>query len=426
MKISVKKHCRVLALLFVLSALAACYDLETELRILPDGSGFVTTWVRVNSKDAKLAAALSGVDLDAETLRLTIGLREEVNAAPGVEYLDEVIYEEGDKLVLRYRLVFDNIGALNRLWRSESAKAIPALFAGAQVEFQSGGASCGTFITKLSAAPRDPAKVFLPGTGAFSHLDDRAYGLLLEKFFSGAFRLRVAPPGKIRAADAHAYDVKNRPIYEKTLFKLLNDGLKVFIRSEAPCESVSAEEAPEAAAITLGPAPSPDQLVAVLRAIPWLVDTSIEFTQVGRSKATVRVVMNADKFMGEALDYYISLVPILFPRALKGMKLSRREGEGGTRFIWESQKPINFAKLKNPVVFLGRDGGRHVFRMKLPQLPFSPGHSGGATRRVFRVKVSLLEKISMSNATTRVDNSATWIISDKTLANAVTLEALSE
>ena len=46
--------------------LSGCYDLETEIHVLPDGSGFFTAWVRVDRKDALLATAIGGQSLGEE------------------------------------------------------------------------------------------------------------------------------------------------------------------------------------------------------------------------------------------------------------------------------------------------------------------------------------------------------------------------
>jgi len=66
--------------------------------------------------------------------------------------------------------------------------------------------------------------------------------------------------------------------------------------------------------------------------------------------------------------------------------------------------------------------------MNLPKMKFGPpGGKGIEARALLKVKVTLPAKIRISNATSLMDKTAVWDISDlMTQENKITIEAISE
>jgi len=422
---------RRFALFFLLGliclGLAGCYDLETEIHVLPDGSGFFTTWVRVDRKEALLATAIGGRSLGEEIDAAVENLHLAAEAVQGVKMVDDAVFDEADKTVLRYRFLFDNVGALNRFWKSPAAMETAILLAGARLDFQSGGGKCGNFLVDLKVRERKPESLFTRSDPTLRRLDEETYRVFLEKVFSGRFRLRLVPPGKVKATDAPFRDAQGYPIYEKSLYNLFTGGLSAKVKSELACDEKDAPP-PVSKVVTVGPAPSASETAAVMQAVPLFVQTTVEFNQVGRFTADLAVQFDVKPPMKEALEFYLPLMMTFFPGASSDMTWTAEKTNDGTfRYRFVSNKPINFKKKKNPFVFLGRDGRREVFRMKIPAFPWSSVRPKDApARKIMTVKVLLREKISMTNASEVDGKQAVWRITDSMLKDQVTLEALSE
>ena len=421
------KNFFVWAALACLLVASGCYDLETEIRILPDGSGFLTGWVKVDRRDAVVATAIGGHTLNQEIGEAVANLQRATQERKGVDLLDSAVYEEGEKTVLRYRFVFDNVNSLNNFWTSAIAAGTPILLANAKMEFTGGTGKCGSYFTRIKVEKREPEKLFVAKDPTLARLDDATYRMFLEKIFSGHFRLRVVPPGDVSASDAPVTDVRGLPVYEKTLFELFSGGLEARVKTNLSCDKPETVKE-EGKGVTLGPAPAASDVVNVMQALPLLTKTTVELTQSGRNSADLTVEIDAEPAMKDAIEFYLPVLFGAFPGSMSNMVWSAaKTEEGNYRYRFTSKKAINFKDLKSPLIFLGKDNLKNVFRMQIPEFPYAkirPADS--AARTIMIVKVNLADEIVMTNATEHGGKSATWVVTDQMLRNKVTLEALTK
>jgi len=420
-------------LLTVAAALFAtgCLDWETEVRILPDGSGILTGWISTDRRDAVLGASLLDRDVYREIDMMISRLKDAAEETSGVNFLNYSLLEEGEKLVLRYRYVFDHIGALNDFWRSQAAKRIPFLLAGASLDFKSGGGFCGVYAASMKVEPRTPDHMLWPMMDDFARLNDATFNLLLEKMYSGVFRLRLALPGEMKAGDAQIFDIRSMPVYETTLKDIFLKGLRAKVGSELPCpkdgDKAKVEGYDEGdRSISYGRAPKFSDLLFAVRSLPRFVYTSIEIEQVSYRKAYVSVVIEAKEPIADALKFYLPLLLTILPSASKDMELSTETRDGSVFYRMKTRKAFDFQKLKSSAVFVGWDRGRDVFRMRLPVFPVSGDSSEGEAVEMLRISVKLKHEISMSNATQITGREAVWRLTDRMLSQKVVLEALSK
>ncbi|MCZ7585351.1 MAG: hypothetical protein M5R36_19550 [Deltaproteobacteria bacterium] len=415
----------LLALAALLAAQSACFDLEAELRIMPDGSGFLTTWVRVDRRDALVAMAVAGRTLSEEIDDAVAGLREATDAVRGVQFVDEAVYDEADKTVLRYRVLFDNPSAINAFWKSERARRIPIAVAATQLDFQSGGGACGTFLTAWKSEPRTAAALFPASDPMLEAMDQEAYGAFLDKMLSGNFRLRIVVPGDVKAHDAPARELLGYPLYRMTAREFFEAGLTARVKSEIPCGKEAEQK--EVPAATLGPVPSADEVEAVVDALPLLLRTTLEFKQTGRHEATYKVAVEVNSELKEVSEFHLSLLLSAFPNlgAHAAWKAEPRPG-GRYRYVYASEEPVDFREGRHPMIFIGRDGGKDVFRMRLAPYPAAKNRAPDApARHVLTVSVELRDDITTTNAQEHDGKKAVWRLDDKTLTRPVTLEALA-
>ncbi|MCB1154598.1 hypothetical protein KDL45_13170 [bacterium] len=414
------------AAVLLLAALSGCFDLETELRLLPDGSGFVTTWVRVDHRDALIASSIGGQGIDAEVEAAVANLKDAMGRVEGVDWVDHQVYMDGDKQVLRFRYVFDHQQALNEFWNGPAA-GIPILMAGARLDFRGSSTSCGRYVTGLNIAPRDPVALFPLDQGEMGDLSDEVRTAMRDKIFGGEFRLRIVPPGVVEAADAPSQDASGYPIYQSRMMALLRNGRRIGTRSYLECGKDN-PATPESTGVTVGAAPAPDMVKLVMRGLPLFVETSMELEQVDKRRANVKVVMLADEPMGDALSFYLPLLLAAFPQSAANMNLSSdKMADGRTMFTFTSKEAIDLRDANNSLVFLGKDGPVQIFRMKLPASPYVVDRPPDAPpRRIVTIRVKLLDEIRVTNATEKQGSVAIWRIDDQTLRNAVTLEAVSK
>ncbi|MBZ0273396.1 hypothetical protein K8I61_15260 [bacterium] len=414
-----------IAIILVALATGGCFDLETEIRILPDGSGFLTGWVRMDRRDAILATAVGGRGLAAETASAASALAEAAGAADGVDLIDHSFYEEADRAVFRYRLVFDNPKALNDFLNGDAAREMPLLPAAAKLEMT--GARCGDFSVHLNLAQRDPRKMVEPDPTALSNLDAATFDLLVEKMFSGSMRLRVAPPGKVRSSNAPMTDAQGLPVYEKRLHGVLTSGLYAQVESALDCETMTPGVEP-AEGVTVGPAATADEVVRVMRSLPHFAQAHLVLTQTDAKHARWGVRVDAKSATKEAVEFYLPLIFALFPGAATQMEWTAAKAAGDTyRYEFFAKEPLDFSKFANPFVYVGKDGGKNVFRMRLPKFPhISTLPPDAPSHRVLSVEVTLVDPILQTNADTHEENKAAWRITDQMLREPIVLEAITE
>lgn len=406
-------------------AAVGCFDLETEIRLLSDGSGIVTSWVRIDQRDARIATELAGSGLDDEIASALAQLRAASAGIDGLDPLDESVYEEAGKIVLRYRLVFDRLEALNRFWSSEAVASLPYVVSSSTLKMNAPGGLCGEFFTEFVGAKRDPEKVVRLDDPALTELGDDTRRVLVERLLSGRFRLRLTVPGVTTTHNASLTDVDGFAIYETTLLDFIRNGMTARVKSRVECGASPESLAPKD--VTVGPAPDPGEVAEVLRVLPSLAQLNVEFTQVSRHEADVRVRIDSTLESGEALQTYLPILLACFPNATADMTMeSVRTPEGRVRFEFATKKPVNFKRMPNNLVFMGRDGAIDVFRMNLPASVYAERSAEGErSRRIVTVKATMPAKIEKTNATEHAERTAVWVITDKMLRNPVTLEAVS-
>lgn len=416
---------RLLAVLTAAVLFTGCWDLETEIRLLPDGSGFLTTWVRMESRKARLVTAMSGSGLDAELDEVRRAVRQATMAAEGVDFVDDAVYEEGDRLVLRHRILFDGIGALNAFWASEAAASIPVLFSGAKMEFTGGGGPCGSFRTSLTTAKRDPSTVFSIDNAEIGRLDAETRDLWNREMLAGQFRLRLVPPGDVTGHDAPAADIEGYPIYEKNLYELFAGGLSARMTSRLECGS-DFKTREESKGVTVGAVPDAVQVNAVMAALPAMGHTVVEFTQTDSHRAHVHAVITVDPPLDDAVKTYLPILMAALPGATAHTTMSVKEIGGKAVFEFATREPIDFRNLENGVAYFGRDGAIDVFRMLLPASPYAQRKPEGSLKRpLLTVKVRFRGTVDKSNAQSVTGDTAVWEINDEMLKTPVTLEAIS-
>ncbi len=427
----IKKTFIILWTVAVALVATGCLDWETEVRILPDGSGILTSWISTDRRDALLGASLLDRDIHQEIDKMVFRLQDAAKETGGVNFLDYSLLEEGEKLVLRYRYVFDHIGALNNFWRSQDAKQIPFLLADSRLDFKSGGGLCGVYGASIKVEPRTPDHMLWPMMGDFARLDDATFSLLLEKIYSGVFRFRLALPGEMKAGDAKKFDIRSRPVYETTLSNLFHVGLRAKVGSELPCpkagDKAKVEDPDEGdRSISYGRTPKFSDLLFAVRTLPRFVHTSIDIEQISRRKAHVRVEIEAKEPMADAFRFYLPLLLTILPTAIEDMELTTETRDGSVFYRMKTRKAFDFQKLKSSAVFVGRDKSRDVFRMRLPIFPVFGDSSEGEAVEMLRISIRLKHEITMSNAAQIKDREAVWRLTDRMLSQKVVLEALSQ
>ncbi len=416
---------RFLCVAFLAATTVGCFDLETEIRLLSDGSGIVTSWVRIDKRDAAIATELAGSGLDEEIASALAQLRAASTGIDGLDPLDESVYEEAGRIVLRYRLVFDRLDALNKFWASEAVQALPYVVSSSTLAMKAPGGLCGEFFSEFVGAKRDTARVIRLDDPALAELGEAARNQLVERLLSGRFRLRLTVPGVTTTHNASLTDVDGFAVYDTTMLDFIRNGLTARVKSRVECGQ--SPESLEPRDVTVGPAPDPGEVAEVLRVLPSLAQLSVEFTQVSRSEANVRVRIESTLEAGEALQTYLPILLACFPNATAGMTMeSTRTPDGRIRFEFATKEPVNFRKTPNSLVFMGRDGAIDVFRMNLPASVYAQRSAEGErSRRILTVKVTMPSKIEKTNATEQAEQTAVWVITDKMLNNPVTLEAVS-
>ena len=417
--------------------LSGCFDLETEIRFLEDGSGFVTQWVRMDIADLTAAAALSGTTVEAWTAEVINGIDQAFLERTKVELLDRVTYSTGGKLVLRYRFVFHSTAALNEFLADPDLIEQLVFPAKGRFEFVATKAPCGNdYSVNFSIPPRGEENISRLGYSDIDGLPADEKEPIIVKYYSGKMNLRVVLPGKTKTHSAKITDGRGYPVFQAKVLDYLRKGLKGKAASKGNCDKESLGETlpvdnitDKSEPISIGPAPDPFELQKVAKGLPHFLKIIYEFDCDSKGG----VIITASFFVAEPLqgpfEFYFPLLFGAFPHMEAEYDLELGKVEPNLfRYRFKTKKPIKFSKLKSHYVFYGKQKGYYLFRMNLPKLKFGePPAPGFEAKTLLKVKVSLPEKVRISNATTLKEKTAIWELTDIMLqTDKITLEAITE
>jgi hypothetical protein len=423
----------LVVLLFLAVTATGCFDLETEVRFLEDGSGFVTQWVRIDTADVTVAAAIQGSTVQMEIASTIAALDSMFETADGVALLDREVYSEADRTVLRYRYMFENSDSLGRYLNNSALDRQLIVPYGGGFKFRSTPAKCGgTYDLDFSFRPRSEEAISEFGHRDIDALSAEDKEAVIRKFYSGKMSLRIVLPGKTTSHSAEALEPTGFPVFRTTVLDLFRTGLKGHVRSRVACDTTE-QSTPDAAntpavPITFGYVPSPEEIARVARNLGHFGQMAIEFNCLSRGRVEITVTYLLSEPIRGPFEFYFPLLFAAFPlmEAEYDTKLEL-VGDGRYRYRFTSKKPVNLAKLGSRNIFYGRDKGSHVFRLNLPPMKFGAARPEGAASPVMlRVRVTLPKNIRVSNALDINENTATWALTDKMLENKITIEALSE
>jgi len=414
-----------------------CFDLETEIKFLEDGSGFVTQWVRMDLADVAAAAALAGTTVDKWTLEVTDGIDDAFFDRTKVRLFDKETYVIGQKLVLRYRYLFHSTSALNE-FLSEKYLVEQLVFpAGGHFSFTSRQKDCGgDFAVAFTFDPRGEENIENLGYSEIDRLPLEEKVPILAKFYSGKMNLRIVMPGKTSTHTAGLLDGGGRPVYQSRVLDFLRKGIKGKVTSIKKCVNAAKEKSSgvensfhNTTSITTGSTPTPFEIQKAARGIPHFLDILYEFECDDKERVRISATFYLKEPLQGVFEFYFPLLFGPFPRMESDYKMEMGQASPGLyKYKFVLKKPIKLSKLKSRYVFYGKEKGRYVFRMNLPKMKFGPpGGKGIEARALLKVKVTLPAKIRISNATSLMDKTAVWDISDlMTQENKITIEAISE
>lgn len=412
-----------------------CFDFDTEVKVLPDGSGFVTVWVRVATRLATIEAALRGSSLAAEKAGVLRRLDELFYAREGVRLVDRAIIEEADAQVLRYRYAFDNPEVLNRFWADVENAKLDVTIHGAKLELRGAGADHGDSFNAAVTFPARPADQILAlGNEVFGKqaLDVRVQ--LAEEYYKGSFRLRLVLPGETAGADADQVDTAGRPIWRKSLYELYHDGLVAKAASrlnndESTARPTAPDESFPAPRETISDGPRPT-MAEVLEALNGLGDlVTLEIKAEVEKKSSLRVTYRIDSRVDQPLQNLLLALLAPLPTLAKDWDVqTSRDKQGYLRLTLHTKMPLRLDETGSAFLFAGRDGNHYTFRLKLPPLVLtqavrSPDDPGPV---MVKVRVKMPRRIAQSNATLVEGESARWILTQRDLLEPIVLEAISE
>ncbi|MDP8225745.1 MAG: hypothetical protein P9L99_20460 [Candidatus Lernaella stagnicola] len=423
-----------MTLIALMLATTGCFDMESEVKVLVDGSGFVTVWVRMPERTAIIGAASMGSTLTREKAAVLNRLDKVFYEREGVELLERVILTQGDHLVLRYRYSFDTPRDLNRFWvQPENAEQDVTLKNG-RLAFATTGEGCGTrYETALALPPVTFESMNRVADDILGQQSPEARRALIEEYYKGRFRLRLVVPGKVVASDAPQVDTGGNPMWESNVLELYRNGLTAKATSHVDCgdeapRTPAADETPPLPAPTLteGVKPTIPDVLAVLGQWGDLLSLELDAT-VGR-RSSLAVAYRIDSRVDSAVESLLLTVIGTLPTIAGDWDWSRaRDQKGRLVLTLRTKKPLRLDKTGSSMLFAGTDGGLYVFRLKLPALVPAgtqvPEHVGPV---MLRVSVKMPGEIRRTNATFLEDGTARWVLTARDLRGPVTLEAISE
>ena len=411
-----------LALLCVLAVLlAGCFDVETEVVILPDGSGFVTVWTRLSTRVVAIASALANSSPEADKKELLQNLDRLFADQPGVQLVERGFLTEGDDQVLRYRYMFEN------------AKLAFAIYQ-AKIDWTRTGQDCDArYTANLEFAPRAETEIYdLRGT-VFADQPPAVQRLLIDEFYRGHFRARLALPGENHGTDPSMIDTAGFPMWETTVIDLYRRGWKIQSSSHFTCPAGQARPlqpgetypAPSLS-MTVGPHATLAEVLRTFADLGDLVHLEID-VQVHR-RSEIKITYRIDPRVSEPVRNLLLLPFVTMPTLAHDWDVSSQQEESGFYvFQIKTKRPMRFDETDSPFLFAGLDHDRYVFRMRLPQLSFAGARPPETAGRVqLKAHVKMPGPIRTSNATIVHDDTADWTLTSRDLLQPVTLEAICD
>jgi len=389
-----KQNYRLLIMvILIVLLLSGCFDLETEVRFLDDGSGFVTQWVRMDIADVAAAAVLSGTTVEQWSAEVISGIDNAFFDRTKVELLDRVTYTSAGKLVLRYRFVFHSAAGLNEFL------ADPDLFQ--QLVFPAGGhfrfsktkdkAGCSNdFIVDFLFPPRGEQNISKLGYSDIDRLSADEKEPIIRKFYSGKMNFRIALPGKTQSHSAKLLDVGGYPVFKTNVLGFFRNGLKGKVASREKCNNESLGKSPETGKtvdkpvpITIGPTPDSFELQKVAKGLPHFLNILYQFDCNSKGGVIITAVFFVTEPLRGPFEFYFPLLFGAFPHMEAEYDLELGKVEPNLfKYTFKTKKPIKFSKLKSHYLFYGKEKGNYVFRMNLPKLKFGEPPAPGFEERV--------------------------------------------
>jgi hypothetical protein len=422
------------ALLAICLTATGCFEMETEVKLLPDGSGFVSVWVKMTERLATIGAAAQGSTLAREKRSALARLDRLFYERDGIQLVERVIEPQGDSLVLRYRYAFDSPEKLNAFWAHPENREQELTIQGGKLTFVPLGEGCGARYEAAVALDRAPMnQVFQLADDIVGQASPEAREAVVEEYLKGRFRLRVVLPGKPGATDATMTDTTGRPMWETTLLALYRRGLTAKANSQITCEDTAprptaADETPPAPTITLsaGPRPTVTDVMTVLGNLGDLVTLEIDATVAKKSTLELRYAI--DSRVAPQIEALLLMVIGTLPTLAEDWSWSAARGEQGRLIVAiKTKEALRLDKTGSPTLFAGRDGPDTVFRLRLPALTAGAGRPPEVIGPVvIRASVKMPKDVRQSNATEIEGDTARWVLTARDLAGPVVLEAISE
>lgn len=431
------KFHRLTYLFIALAALlcAGCFDLEAEVKILEDGSGFVTVWARVPTRIAVIGTAMGNQSLADARRDLLLNLDELFAERDGIQLVERLTFTEADQEVLRYRYAFDSARQLNEFWAVAQNRDQDVTLRNAQLTVtKTGDDNQARYEAKL-VFPAQPATEIYALTGTiFANQPLHVRKQVVEEYYKGGFRLRLALPGKIGATDASQVDTGDYPIWQTRLLDLYLYGLTASATSTVqatPGEPARPTEADESfpapsTPLTAGPHATIGDMWRALDSLGDLVRLEIEVDVAKRSRMTV--TYRVDQRIDRPLESLLTLPLVTLPTVAPDWTVeTQRDERGRLLYRLSTKEPLRLDKTESPHLFAGRESDRYVFRMNLPQLTFAEHRPPEAAGTVaVKVIVTMPHDIHTGNATVINGNKAEWTLTTRDLLVPLTLEAICD
>lgn len=423
----------IVPLLF-LFALTGCFDLETEVRFFQDGSGFVTQWVRMDLADVTAAAAINRTSVSEWTSQVLLALDQNFTDVPGVSLLDKQVFNEADRIVLRYRFGFETATSLSNFLALPFISDQYIYPANGAFQFKAFPAACGgEYRADLRFAPRNSETLERFDYADIDDLPIEHKEPVIRKFFSGSFKLRIVLPGKTKSHNAPMEDGRGYPVFEMKTLDFFRNGLTGSVKSTLKCEKgqpgdpeLDLKKIPP---ITKGDLATPEEISRVASTLSSYLDIFYEFDCDKRGRVKMAVTFFVAEPLRAPFEFYL---PMLFP-VFPSMETNYNQSlaaiaPGLYKYRFETKKPVKMNKVKSHYIYFGKEKLYWVFRMNLPKMDFGElpaPHTASAA--LVRVRVTMPEKIRVSNATEINENTAFWMIPDRNFQkHRIVIEALTE
>jgi hypothetical protein len=423
---------RVIMLGLALLALAGCFDVETEIKLLHDGSGFVAVWVRLPTRTASIAAALQGSTLAEEKQQILARLDDLFQDQPGVRLIERQIQVEGEYQILRYRYAFDRAADVNRFWADPENAKQDITIAGAKLDFKAAGGDCdATYDAAIGFPPSPPQTLDKIGHPLIDRQPTEVRAQFIEEYYQGRFRLRLVLPGQTIGTDAEFVDTAGFPIWQTSLLDLHRQGLTAKTSSRQTCDETGGRRPAPGEAVPLpftslteGPKATIGDVFLALNSLGDVVTMSIdaEVDKTSRLEITYRIDSRIDQPLENLLQLVWNTLPTL---ARDWDWIKARDAQGALLLTIRTKKALRLDETGSSALFAGRDGDQFTFRLKLPPLVAAttlPPEAVGSV--IVRVKVKMPKPIAHSNATWIEGASARWLLTARDLTQPLVIEAI--